>query len=332
MASFGSSVSRFGHNALTGFGGKWRPRDGIGQGGGHHRTLTPSEARQVRSRLRAAAYTHRGVDWAGLFRAKDADNSGEIGLVEFKRLLRTDAKVPVSQLSDVSVKCLFHTIDLDGSGEIDVEEFLAWVEQHAEEDDDDDDDDTRADGQWTQDGGGDENAGGRAGGPLTLITSSSSGYGKVSPRELSSPSQRRYDLEHGWIHNNDEHSEAELAQLRQRAASSPPSSKLLPTGGSPRLGAGRKQKQRQTQKKRSSSAAAAAETGQALPKTLEAALAALAAEREDSAEKDQVLGEFRATIRQLQCEAQADKLKLKTVQQAMVVLKREVAMLRRGRR
>ena len=82
----------------------------------------------------------------------------------------------------------------------------------------------------------------------------------------------------------------------------------------------------------SAAAAGGAEEKALAPMTLAAALAALAAEREESVEKDQVLSEYRGTIRQLQREAQADKAALKKVQRAMVVLKREVAMLRRGRR
>ena len=73
------------------------------------RTLTAADQKRVRNKLRAAAYTQNGVDWALLFHNLDRDNSGEIGVTEFRRLLRSHAKIPVSQLSDVDVKSFVAT-------------------------------------------------------------------------------------------------------------------------------------------------------------------------------------------------------------------------------
>lgn len=223
MSAFGSSIGRFPSSSFTGFGGKFRPDPGHRQG---LRTLTDAEANQVRYKLRAAAYTHRGVDWERLFLfyssskrpapaaaptndtqnatdtiVTDSDNiEAEIGLFEFRRLLRNDAKIPVSQLSDVDIKALFHSVDLDGSGMIDAEEFMAWVQGGDKEDEGENADDLgRGHGRslhardWGQ----------------------SSGYGRVSPRKLASPSQRRYDVRKGWVMNNDENSEAEAVRIRR---------------------------------------------------------------------------------------------------------------------
>jgi hypothetical protein len=190
MSAFGSSISRFASSKLTGYGGKFKPKKGQVVRG---RVLTPSEQRQVRYKLRAAAYTDRGVDWHRLFKFYDVDNSGEIGMIEFKRLLRSDAKIPVSQLSDSDVRALYRSVDTDGSGDIDADEFLAWVRGPEEEQTHEEF--TEESGEWAH----------------------SSGYGNVSPRKLHSPSQRRYSKK-GWITNNDENSEAEAAVLRRHGS------------------------------------------------------------------------------------------------------------------
>ena len=106
----------------------------MGKAVGVRRKLSVADEKKVRSKLKAAAYTQGGVDWHKLFNHYDRDNSGEIGMMEFKRLLRSDAKIPVSQLSDTDVKSLFNSIDTDGSGEIDADEFLVWVKGGDEED------------------------------------------------------------------------------------------------------------------------------------------------------------------------------------------------------
>jgi hypothetical protein len=181
MSSFGSA-GRFGGRV-------------VGKAVGVRRKLSVADEKKVRSKLKAAAYTQGGVDWHKLFNHYDRDNSGEIGMVEFKRLLRSDAKIPVSQLSDTDVKSLFNSIDTDGSGEIDADEFLVWVKGGDEEDGINGKDSSR-------------------GSPNTR--GNSSGYGRRSPSELSSPSQRRFDIQKGWLFNNNEHSEAEGALIAQQ--------------------------------------------------------------------------------------------------------------------
>jgi Ca2+-binding EF-hand superfamily protein len=170
------------------FGTSTRYGDKISPPNSLIKRLTAAETRQVRSKLKAAAYGMNGVDWHKLFRHYDRNNCGELDLHEFKRALRGDAKISVSTLPNSQVQHLFNSIDLDSGGTIDVEEFITWVE--AEDDE----------GSNSQ---------------VNRTRKKSSGYGRVSPTELSSPSQRRFDLNKGtWLINNDEHSTAEGAEFR----------------------------------------------------------------------------------------------------------------------
>lgn len=193
MSAFGSSISRFASSPLTGYGGKFKPNSKNTVAS--KRTLTQAEELQVRNKLKAAAYTDKGVDWHRLFQYYDRDNSGEIGMIEFKRLLRADAKISVSQLPDNSVRALYNCIDTDNSGEIDANEFLAWV--NGPEDTANDREENEEESEWGE----------------------STGYGRVSPRRLHSPSQRRFDAaSKGWVTNNDENSLAEAAILRRQGS------------------------------------------------------------------------------------------------------------------
>ena len=95
----------------------------------------------------------------------------------------------VSILSDVDVKSLYNSIDVDGSGDIDADEFLTWVSGPEEKEE-------KGDGpEWAE----------------------SHGYGRISPRKLCSPSQRVWHPS-GWICNNDDNSEAEAAVLRRQGS------------------------------------------------------------------------------------------------------------------
>ena len=178
------------------FGSSTRYGDRIPPPPALRQRLTVAETRGVRSKLKAAAYGMEGVDWHKLFNRYDRNTTGHLGFHEFKRALRGDAKISVSALPNSQVHHLFNSIDTDGGGTIDVEEFITWVE-------DDDGDDNR-----------------RGTSARRRHKKISSGYGRVSPTEMSSPSQRRFDLNRGsWLHNNDEHSTAEGAEFRQEASS-----------------------------------------------------------------------------------------------------------------
>ena len=46
---------------------------------------------------------------------------------EFKKVIRHHAKIGVSILPDSDVARIFHTVDVDHSGYIDVAEFVQWL-------------------------------------------------------------------------------------------------------------------------------------------------------------------------------------------------------------
>lgn len=169
----------------TRYGEKIPPPPDVG-----HQTLTLPEERQVRSKLKAAAYGMKGVNWHKLFRHYDRDNTGELGFVEFKRAIRGDAKISVSTLPNSQVRHLFNSIDLDSGGTIDVEEFIEWVETE--------DNETESARKLKN----------------RRRRKKSSGYGRTSPHAMSSPSQRRFDYQSArFINNNHEHSEADGAEM-----------------------------------------------------------------------------------------------------------------------
>ena len=91
-------------------------------------TLSATETRLIRSKLKAASYSMNGVNWNKLFVHYDVDNGGVLEYPEFKRALRSDAKMSASMLSDTQVKYLFNTIDKDNDGSINIQEFIKWVE------------------------------------------------------------------------------------------------------------------------------------------------------------------------------------------------------------
>ena len=72
----------------------------------HHAKLVArtAELEQVRHRLRAAAYTNRGVDMESLFRKSfDLDHNGLIDVDEFSGIVRRVLKIPISDISDTHI-------------------------------------------------------------------------------------------------------------------------------------------------------------------------------------------------------------------------------------
>ena len=74
----------------------------------------------IKSRLRAAAYTSRGVDLRRLFSYLDKEHGGEVDFETFTRAIRRQ-RVTKERLPDETLWWLFQTIDADGGGTIDVE-------------------------------------------------------------------------------------------------------------------------------------------------------------------------------------------------------------------
>lgn len=285
MSAFGSGSPRFTTSQLTGFGGKFQPNSRV-LATTKGRKLSKAEELQVRQKLKAAAFTDKGVDWQKLFRYYDTDNSGAIGMIEFKRLLRGDAKISVSQLPDNSVRALYNSIDLDGSGEIDAQEFIAWV-NYSSDDDQKVTDFEEQEREW----------------------GASVGYGRVSPRKLHSPSQRRYDKAKGWVVNNDENSFAEAAVLRREgsslAAALDKSEEIVSPSSS---------KSRKRNKQR------------AKPDTIEGQLAKVRASfhslKVDYAKQEKVLKEALITIETLQKEKLEAEKKIKDQRRTIAVMNR----------
>ena len=91
-------------------------------GGGGNDKLTI-----IRTKLRAASYRKGGVDWKKSFHDYDRDNSNYLDIDEFSRMIRKDGKMTRDMLSKDDVLFLFHTVDSDGGGQIECNEFVQWL-------------------------------------------------------------------------------------------------------------------------------------------------------------------------------------------------------------
>jgi calcium-dependent protein kinase len=82
---------------------------------------------RLKRNFRAAAYHDGQQDLAALFRFYDRDNSGTIGVEEFRQAARKHGKVTAAKMSDAELTRLFAQADEDGSGEIEVDEFVEFI-------------------------------------------------------------------------------------------------------------------------------------------------------------------------------------------------------------
>lgn len=71
------------------------------------------------------------VGWAAVFASYDIDGSGELDKDEFVGAVRQDCDIDENVLSDADLWKMFDTVDVDGSGEIDSEEFERLLESDA---------------------------------------------------------------------------------------------------------------------------------------------------------------------------------------------------------
>jgi Ca2+-binding EF-hand superfamily protein len=85
--------------------------------------------RQLRSKLRAAAYTMGGPSWEKLFRVRDADmsNTDTLNEAEFRTLLRKHGKLTEKMFSDEEVSKIFQVIDTNANQFIELNEFVSWI-------------------------------------------------------------------------------------------------------------------------------------------------------------------------------------------------------------
>ena len=81
----------------------------------------------IKRKLRAAAYSSRGIEYKTLFKIYDQDNDAGLDLNEFRHAFRIDGKVSKSGLSDQSIEQVFLAIDVDNSGFIEYKEFVEWL-------------------------------------------------------------------------------------------------------------------------------------------------------------------------------------------------------------
>ena len=72
-------------------------------------------------------------DWVNLFSYYDLDGDCRMGQDEFGLLLRRDIGLRVHQISDEEIEEVFQQIDIKQSGDVDPEEFAAWVVQETVE-------------------------------------------------------------------------------------------------------------------------------------------------------------------------------------------------------
>lgn len=81
----------------------------------------------VKNKLRAAAYNNGKINLEKLFSFYDRDNSGAIDFNEFKSMVRRDGKITANQVTDMALAKFFKGLDLDESGELELGEFLDWL-------------------------------------------------------------------------------------------------------------------------------------------------------------------------------------------------------------
>eukprot|EP01051_Picozoa_sp_SAG22_P013172 SAG22_NODE_1448_length_4401_cov_14.320242_2_plen_541_part_00 len=85
-----------------------------------------SKARMHRA-FRAGAYTWKGADWEQKFERFDSDRDGKVDWPEFLHAMRVDGKVSVRDMSDAQVNEVFRYLDADGSGAIELGEFIRFM-------------------------------------------------------------------------------------------------------------------------------------------------------------------------------------------------------------
>ena len=81
----------------------------------------------LKKKLRAAAYTHKGVDIKAFFKFMDNDGSNELDYEEFKTALRKQGKMAASSTTDQQIREMFDAVDLDGGGTISIDELADFL-------------------------------------------------------------------------------------------------------------------------------------------------------------------------------------------------------------
>ena len=79
-------------------------------------------------------YSAGGIDYDKLFRHYDRDNSGTLDFEEFKSAMRRDAKLSKATVPTIALQKAFAEVDRDGTGEVEIDAFVAWIEADLDED------------------------------------------------------------------------------------------------------------------------------------------------------------------------------------------------------
>lgn len=80
----------------------------------------------LKGRIRATSYGLGGMDWGALFSRYDVDRSGELEIEEFVAALKKVASS--ASLTEEDLRHLFAQVDTDGSGLVDAAEFTAFMQ------------------------------------------------------------------------------------------------------------------------------------------------------------------------------------------------------------
>jgi Ca2+-binding EF-hand superfamily protein len=87
----------------------------------------PNTPTTERARLKLIGMLAGGVDFEELFAFHDRDDSGELNLRQFRMMLRRDAGILPSMMTDDEVRQVFEAVDIDSGGGIDGDEFSDWL-------------------------------------------------------------------------------------------------------------------------------------------------------------------------------------------------------------
>ena len=91
----------------------------------------PIHAAKVK--LRALSSSKGGMNWSKLFQHYDRDGGGTLNFREFKAAFRRDAGITPEQMDADQLQELFDYIDIDNSKEIEMDEFMTWLDEDDED-------------------------------------------------------------------------------------------------------------------------------------------------------------------------------------------------------
>jgi len=81
---------------------------------------------RARKRL-IGAKSRQKASWQELFAAGDKDRNKSLDVKEVKHVIREKLHIPETSMADYEIHAIFDGVDLDGSGAIDLDEFLKYV-------------------------------------------------------------------------------------------------------------------------------------------------------------------------------------------------------------